>query len=94
MVIFLCKLHLEFIKKNVAQFISKELILTLTIINKKSISFVNKEMFYFVLVGLSFNVKNNNFQNASKPIKIRWIRTGSQSFEKNMYGIVLQNFFH
>ena len=31
---------------------------------------------------------------ASKPINIRWIRTGSQPYCKILYNIVLQTIFH
>ena len=33
------------------------------------------------------------FSMASKPITIRWIRTGSQSDRKMMYNIEIQTFF-
>ena len=31
---------------------------------------------------------------ATKPINIRWIRTGSQPYWKTMYSLVLQTIFH
>ena len=39
-------------------------------------------------------VNNVFYSMASKPINIRWIRTGSQSNLKIMYNIVLQTIFH
>ena len=42
------------------------------------------------------NDRGNNvfFRMASKPIKIRWIRTGSHPYLKIMYSIVLQTISH
>ena len=49
--------------------------------------------FLFTILYL-FNKTYHNIVSSIGPINIRWIRTGSQTYRKIMYTIVLHTIFH